>query len=353
MNFPVLLLSLSSLAITNIDAQISKPISSQLQDAEIASDAGGANGQSVDKPVTEAPGQIHPTKPADNAASGSSCTPDAITKLTVTGKTVLKGFDLDISCGTLQYETTVPNRQHVIISLANEQSSTDCSATPTFKADPKADYGSLIAVFAKAAFPIAAGKKGDVGTEFVLPQASKGTMTVVMKCNKGSSALLPRTVIVHFRDPSPLTASVGTLVSFFPKRVYGASTSQVSVNSNGVVVTQNSVAITSSAKVQFVPIAFLNIHLFGRERLQTYFEAGAGINPNGSKVDIEYFLGPAISKYGVYLSPGLHIARASGLTNGFTLGEIIPSGVTPPVSYYSTFRFAIALSYSPAIKSAN
>ena len=81
-----------------------------------------------------------------------------------------------------------------------------------------------------------------------------------------------------------------------------------------------------------------------------HLQAGLGINPNGSKTEVEYFFGSALTSHGIYFAPGLHIARASYLGGGFSLGEVIPSGVTPPVNYRATYRFAFAISYSPPVK---
>ena len=256
-------------------------------------------------------------------------------------------FDVSKPCVPPQFETTVSNRQKVALDFAPNAKS--CKAAPTFKADEKADVGGILAAFLTSAAGV--HKLGGGGHFFDLPPAMNGTMTLVITCTPAEAGVFPTTVIIHYRDAPLFSASAGSLVSFFPKRVLGVSTSQTGVNASGVATTQNTVAVTSSSKVQFVPIAFLNTHMYGPNKLHLDFQTGAGINPNGSKTEVEYFLGPALSSHGVYVSPGLHIARASYLTNGFTLGEAIPSGVTPAVSYRATYRFAIALSYSPPVKS--
>jgi hypothetical protein len=295
--------------------------------------------------------------------------------------------DMKAECIAGQLEATVPNRQKVRIQLLTTDGY-ECTATPTFKSDPKPDFLSTITTLVKPVVGIAAAKpvvkiataKGVQNTGNVnppeqrisLPSVTSGTMTVLIDCKpkpdanisqdttnsqdtKGSQVnkvWQSRTVIIHYKNPPQISASAGTLVSLYGKHVFGVTTSQTGVNSSGVATTENTITLTQS-NVQLIPIGFLNTYISGTDHLHLDLQAGLGINPNGSKTEVEYFFGPALTMHGIYLAPGLHIARASYLGGGFSQGEVIPSGVTPPVNYRATYRFAFAISYSPPVKSAN
>jgi hypothetical protein len=262
---------------------------------------------------------------------------------------VLGVLDMTDQCIAGQMEATVPNGQTVGIQLLTTEGD-ECTATPTFKSDPKPDYLSTLVSFLQPLLKSAENVK-TTEQRISLPSAANGTMTVPITC-KATPDPQPRTVIIHYKNPPQFSASAGTLVSLYGKHVYSFSASQTGVNSSGVATTQNTIALTTS-NVQLVPIGFLNTYISGTNRLHLDLQVGLGINPNGSKTQVEYFFGPALTMHGIYLSPGLHIARAPYLGGGFSLGEVIPSGVTPPVNYRATYRFAFAISYSPPVKSGN
>ena len=294
---------------------------------------------------------------------------------------VLSDLDMTTECLDGQLEATVPNGQKVKIQILTTQGY-ECTATPTFKSDPKPDYISTITSFLKPVVVLATARAVSVAgpvsqpiQRISLPPVSKGTMTVPIACKPKSDPDISKapssptdipdstdtpaskgsqihTVVIHYKDPPQFSASAGTLVSLYGKHVYGVTTSQTGVNSSGVATTQNTTSLTTS-DVQLVPIGFLNTFISGTNRLHLDLQAGLGINPNGSKTEVEYFFGPALTMHGIYFAPGLHIARASYLGGGFSLGEVIPSGVTPPVSYRATYRFAFGISYSPPVKSGS
>jgi hypothetical protein len=298
------------------------------------------------------------------------------------GELVLSDLDMNdmkAECIAGQLEATVPNRQKVRIQLLTTEGY-ECTATLSFKSDPKPDYLSTITSALKPAGLLRGVQMSEVPPKvekteqqrIALPSVANGTMTVPIACKKKPDANIsqettnsqsttksqdteapqPRTVVIHYKNPPQFSASAGTLVSLYGKRVYGVTTSQTGVNSSGVATTQNNITLTTS-DMQLVPIGFLNTYISGTSRLHLDLQAGLGINPNGSKTEVEYFFGPALTWHGIYFAPGLHIARASYLGGGFSQGEVIPSGVTPPVNYRATYRFAFAISYSPPVKSAN
>jgi hypothetical protein len=266
------------------------------------------------------------------------------------GELVVGVLDMTADCISGQVEATVPNGQKVGIQLRTAAGD-KCKGVPTFKADPKPDYASIFATFLK---PL--GTRDVVGNDVIdqrisLPPASKGTMTIAISCENTPNTKI-RNAIIHYKNPPQFSASAGSLISLYGKHIYSVSTSQTGVASTGVATTENSITLETS-KVQFVPIGFVNTYVSGTSRLHLDIQAGLGINPNGSKTQVEYFFGPALATHGIYFSPGLHIARASYLGGGFTLGEVIPSGVTPPVNYRATYKFAFAISYSPPVKSGS
>ena len=265
------------------------------------------------------------------------------------GELVLSDLDMTTECIAGQLEATVPNGQRVKIQLLTKPGDT-CTATPTFKSDPKPDYLSTLVSFLQPLLKSAENVKPTKQRISLLP-AANGAMTVPIVC-KATPSPQTRTVVIHYKNPPRFSASAGTLVSLYGKHVFGFSTSQTGIGTNGVATTENTITLSQS-NVQLVPIGFLNTYISGTNRLHLDLQAGLGINPNGSKTAVEYFFGPALTMHGIYFAPGLYIARASYLGGGFSLGEVIPSGVTPPVNYRATYRFAFAISYSPPVKSGN
>jgi len=258
-------------------------------------------------------------------------------------------------CLPPQVEETVPNGQKVVLTLDTNPTD-ECSGVPTSKSDPKPDYGALFAAALPKYFGLdESPKTRGPHQKITLPQVSDGTLTVAISCrlpaDSESVVRMPRSVVVHYKNAPLFSGSAGVLISTMGTKTYGNSTAQASVT-NGVVTTRNSVALTANSNVQFVPIAFLNTYLMGSNRLHIDLQSGAGINPNGSKTKVEYFLGSALAWHGAYIAPGVHIAQAQYLTNGFSLDETIASNVTVPTAYRTTFRFGIAISYSPSVASS-
>lgn len=184
-------------------------------------------------------------------------------------------------------ELTVPNKATVIVYLNTP--GTECHATPTFTSDPKSDY---IALFMSLLTAEKFAEEGAVTSEhqkIPVPGATNGTMPLSLTCQSAANKpIISRTVIVHYRQLPLFSASAGVLVSTLGKRIYGVKTNQTGVATSGIATTVNLVAVTSSSRVQFVPIAFLNWNFRGSDTLHAAFESGIGINPNGSKTNVEY-----------------------------------------------------------------
>ena len=112
---------------------------------------------------------------------------------------VLGVLEITAPCLVTQVEATVPNGQQVGIQLLAAADDA-CTATPTFKSDPKPDYISTIisflkpaAVFATKSFTVTEIVKPPEQQRLSLPPAANGTMTVAIACKPKSDAQPRRT----------------------------------------------------------------------------------------------------------------------------------------------------------------
>lgn len=266
------------------------------------------------------------------------------------------GFQSIPDCLPPQKELTVPNGQDVKVTLAT-YAFDGCAAIPTFTSDPKVDYASVFAAFLPKLGLAGIIKPTSVRQTIDVPAFYNGATTLTISCARSPElgtdlpVQLPRTVVLHYKNPPLFSGSAGVLISTLGKRTFGSAVVQ-SGQVNGIATIQNFVSITSSSKTQLIPFGFINTYVSGSERLHLDLQVGAGLNPNGSKNQVEYFFGPALTSHGIYISGGVHAGRAEYLRNRFSLGEAIPSGLTVPTASYTTYHFAIAISYSPPVKSA-
>ena len=129
----------------------------------------------------------------------------------------------------------------------------------------------------------------------------KATISVSCKSADGTPVAPPRTITITYQNMSPVSASAGAIVSLLGSKTYGIVTSETSVT-NGIVSSQYAIGVTSSSTIQLVPVAFLNTYVFGNRNKHIDLQTGLGINPNGSKTRVEYFIGPALAWHGVYLA---------------------------------------------------
>jgi hypothetical protein len=275
---------------------------------------------------------------------------------------------VDMSNGTpcvpAPINQSLPNGQSVSIVVTNPPPGEYCIALETTKQVTPPDIGSTIATWIKGGVPSVRAANPLVNTlvtggnlAYQLAPMKNTQATVTISCTGdhvgNQTPATKRTIAITYEDMPLFSASVGSIVSLLGKKDYGVVTTATSVTNN-TVTSQYSIGVTSSSKVQFVPIGFLNLYGFGNRSTHFDFQAGLGINPNGSKTNVEYFLGPALSWKQIFISPGLHIAQAEYLTNGYTVGEIVGTqGFSVPTAYHTTLRFGIALSYSPKTSSAN
>ena len=261
----------------------------------------------------------------------------------------------------------VPNTQKIQLTVKQPiglPGKVKCSAVETVKQIEPPD---LVAILVKAASGGLPGfKERIIGAENPsTPQLvfnihpidnAQATITVSCSADKGNEAtvIVPKkTIVITYQNIPLFSASAGTIVSLLGKQTYGIVTTPGSVTS-GAVTSQYTIGVTSSSTTQFVPIGFLDVYGLGTRDKQIDFQAGLGINPNGSKTRVEYFLGPAFDWKRVFISPGLHIAQAQYLANGYKVGETVSSqSFAVPTTYKTTLRFGISISYSPKLPSSS
>jgi len=266
-------------------------------------------------------------------------------------------------CLTLPVFLNVPNNQAIQLNVtphADKDGNEDqkCTTTETVAQLPEQDFGAIIEKFlagALAAHGLIETPKQAEQLSISLPPLSNEKATISVSCMaSGDAPVVPKkTITITYQNMPPVSASAGAIVSLLGNKTYGVVTSETSVTS-GTVSSQFAIGITSSSRIQLVPVAFLNAYLLGNRNAHIDLQTGLGINPNGSKTRVEYFVGPAIAWHGVYLSPGLHIAQAEYLARGYAVGQLVSSqSFNVPAPYHTTLRFGISLTYSPKVSSSS
>jgi len=249
---------------------------------------------------------------------------------------------------------TVPNKQEITLTVTRPNGM-KCSVVEATKQVTPPDIGSMIANFLKSAGPAVSGAPPSSSAIYALPAMgnSQATITISCKDDDPDKVMMPKkTVIVTYQNIAPISASAGSIVSLLGKKTYGVNTTVSSVTAGGAVTSQYAIGVTSSSTVQYIPAGFLNLYGVGNRNTHLDLQAGVGINPNGSKVKVEYFIGPAFAWKGLYVSPGLHLAQAQYLANGYTVGDTVSSQTfSVPTVYHTTLRFGFAISYTPKLPS--
>jgi hypothetical protein len=262
----------------------------------------------------------------------------------------------EIDCTGLPAEITVPNRQVVTLNVVYPQDYT-CATTlaesPVISSSPVPE---LIAALAKlgaiAPFGFAAeSTKKEFARD--LPALSSAAMTATVKCqDKTKTATSIQSVKITYQNPPRVTGSVG-LVTARGVPSYGVKTTDTGTV-NGVITTQNTVAITALPAAQVIPFTFANIYWIGSQTMHIDSQIGFGVNPNLSTPRAELFASPlAFVWHDVYLSPGLHIGEHENIANNFSLGGVLPNGVSKiPINWkwYGGFGFSLSYNIHPLVK---
>ena len=117
-------------------------------------------------------------------------------------------------------------------------------------------------------------------------------------------------------------------------------------------------AVTSSSKLQFMPMAFADFHPVNKKcRWATEgmhpsgyvcsfgFVFGFTANPNNGGATPEFFEGVSFGVQRVALVVGFHNGRYQDFGEGYEVDQTVPSGVTPPTVRYWRTRFAFGITY--------
>jgi len=261
-----------------------------------------------------------------------------------------------ISCTALPIQLTVPNNQKVDVKINSSANDDSCPVklVETPPPPPANAITDLIGAFAKVG-PLFA-KTPPPPPTFSLPSLKSEVMTATVTCT--DSKTVPNTSIqkiqsiaITYQNPPRLTASLGFVVAGGVQS-FGVKTSVTGTN-NGVVTTQNTVAVTSLPSAQVVPFSFANIYLIGSQKKHIDAQLGFGVNPNLSTAKVEFFASPfAFSWHDVYLSPGIHIGEHEQLANGFNVGDVLPSGISKtPINwkFFAGFGFSVSYNLHPLV----
>ena len=308
------------------------------------------------------PGLLHPPPPPRGGQSPArSCHQGGGGE---EAELLLGVLDITAPCLVTQVEATVPNGQQVGIQLLAAADDV-CTATPTFKSDPKPDYISTIISFLKPA-PFLLPEKSHSyrdrqAARTTAPLSSAGRQRNHDGCHRlqaeigrAAPAGLKVPADTHGRRSLQGPATVLRLrwnagLALWQARLQRLPHRRPASTPPGVATTQNTISLTTSS-VQLVPHRVPQ-HLHLRHKPPSSGPAGRpGHQPQRQQERGGVLLRSGPHIHGICFAPGLRIARASFLGGGFSLGEVIPSGVTPPVNYRTTYRFAFAISYSPPVK---
>jgi hypothetical protein len=264
-----------------------------------------------------------------------------------------------ISCTGLPIQLTVPNGQKVDVKINPSTNDDSCPVKFVVTPPPPAAnaIADLISAFAKVGPLFAQGPPPPPPPPtFSLPPLKSQVMTATLTCTDtktvpNTSILKIQSIAITYQNPPRLTASVGFVVA--PGvRAFGLKTS-VTGTTNGVVTTQNVVAVTSFPSAQVVPFSFANIYLIGSQKKHIDAQLGFGVNPNLSSPKVEFFASPFVfSWHDVYLSPGIHIGEHEQIANGFAVGDVLPNGVSKvPISwkFFRGFGFSVSYNLHPLV----
>lgn len=263
-------------------------------------------------------------------------------------------------CIAKSYDLYTDNEQELALELVKPTEAV-CSATVTYTDNPARDYGAVAQNLVTGVIGKIAAIDGGAGvvSTIVLPSAGvkNTTAAVVLSCKESDKKDAPtvgtdRKLNIHYGNVDLVSASAGAIVSTLGKKIYGIKTSTVGKNADGTDKTVSKIAVTSASNAQLVPIGLVNLNYAGNRKVNFNGQVGLGINPNGSSTQVEYFVSPlAIGWKGLYIAPGVHIARSERLAGGFALGDTVSSSsFSVPALWTATYRLGFTISYQPLPK---
>lgn len=200
--------------------------------------------------------------------------------------------------------------------------------------------------------------------DFNLGTDRKATSTGSFSCVSAVDGKTPTTTNISYsllyQDVPHWTSSLGFLTSFQEKKIIGiANESDTSTTPPSNV---QFFRITDRARVQVIPMAFVNYRLGGYgtthygstkedELIWTaHLSGGFGINPNSGTNQPEFFGGLALGLNRFMFHAGMHIGRTESLGGGYSLNTAVPSGVSAaPIAwgYHPAFTLGFSVRVAP------
>jgi hypothetical protein len=200
--------------------------------------------------------------------------------------------------------------------------------------------------------------------DFNLGTDRKATSTGSLSCVSAVDGKTPTTTNISYsllyQDVPHWTSSLGFLTSFQEKKIIGiANESDTSTTPPSNV---QFFRVTDQARVQVIPMAFVNYRLGGYatthygstkedELIWTaHLSGGFGINPNSGTNQPEFFGGLAFGLNRFMFHTGVHVGRTQSLGGGYSLNTQVPSGLsTAPIawSYHPAFTLGFSVRVAP------
>jgi hypothetical protein len=133
-----------------------------------------------------------------------------------------------------------------------------------------------------------------------------------------------------------------------------------SIASCGTASPNTLLAVTNYSRVQWIPGAFFEFHPWNCKcpwatngASHHYFgyvcsigpAFGLLVNPNNGTTAAEYFEGISFGIHRVAIFVGNHTGHYQEFSEGYAVGEVVPSGLTPPTHRYWTNHLAFGISY--------
>jgi len=270
--------------------------------------------------------------------------------------TVMIGFrkpEIGVSaldCVGETLELTVPNGQ--VVQLGTKYDNNECSTTATNLSITRATSDTTVPDFLSMVVKVGVVPLDGSQPYILAPQKNK-IVSIDATCNIGNGRKSTQSIKITYQNPPRVAISAGFVLATGIKS-YGFRTTKTGVGANGIVTTQNELAVTASPTAQFIPFSLVNLYVAGSRTLNVGPQMGIGVNPNLSSPRIEFFASPiSVGWHDFYFSPGFHIGQHERLTGGFSVGELTPSSLNKvPIgwSYYTGLGFSFSYNLKPLVK---
>jgi hypothetical protein len=215
-------------------------------------------------------------------------------------------------------------------------------------------------------------------TTITLPMAPyrQKTVTETITCKDAVSGAQPFDSIIYtaYYEKTPIfDISAGAIMSFLPGRQVGAVSGPLAPGTPAAATSvptsgpcgafnpsETCLGVTSASRAQFMPAAFVEIHPMnfrcpwatnGEPRHPFGYvcsfglAGGFSVNPNNGTGEAEFFEGVSFGIQRLALLFGIHNGHYQTFTDGYYVGEAVPTGTVARTERIWTNHFAIAISY--------